>query len=225
MQLHWLQHVPFEGLGYIEEWAHFRGIEISGTRLFAGEHPPATDRFDWLVIMGGPMGIHSHETHPWLVEEKACIRKAIDTGKTVIGVCLGAQLIADTLGAPVYAGEHKEIGWFPIRRDPDGPEWFPEKITVFHWHGDTFDVPKDAIRLASSDAFENQGFIYGDRVVGLQFHMESTRKSVEALVEHCADELVDGPYIQTPMQIHSAYDELTTINAALSRLLDELPRP
>lgn len=225
MRLHCLEHVPFEGLGYIEEWARFRKFEISSTRLYAVEPLPAVDAFDWLVIMGGPMGIHDHDEHPWLADEKSLIKKAIEGGRTVVGICLGAQLIANALGARVYPGEHKEIGWYPIRRDADAPEWFPAEITVFHWHGDTFELPDEAIRLASSDACKNQGFIYGDRILALQFHMESTHESVEALIENCADELADGPFIQTEMQIRSSYDELTTINVALSRILDELHRP
>ncbi len=225
MKLHYLQHVPFEGLGYIEEWARSRNIEISCTRLFDNETLPDTDCFDWLVVMGGPMGIHDHDEHPWLAEEKRCIKEAIEAGKTIVGICLGAQLIADVLGAKVYPGPHKEIGWYPIRRTSDAPEWFPGEITVFHWHGDTFDLPEDAIHLASSDACKNQGFLYRGRVLALQFHMESTHQSVEDLVENCADELTVGPYIQSAMQIQSAFDNITHINAALSQILDELPQP
>jgi len=225
MKLHYIQHVPFEGLGYIEEWAEFRHIEISHTRLYAGEPFPKPDAFDWLVIMGGPMGIHDHDEFPWLVDEKAFVRESIVAGKTIIGICLGAQLIADVLGARVYPGPHKEIGWFPIRRAPDAPEWIDEELMAFHWHGDTFDLPEGSIRLASSDACENQGFIYESRVLGLQFHLESTHLSVEALLEHCADELVDGPYIQSAMEIRSSYSELVAMNVALSELLDQLPKP
>lgn len=225
MKLHYLQHVPFEGLGYIAEWAEFRHMEISCTRLYAGDAFPAPDAFDWLVIMGGPMGIYDHEAYPWLVDEKAFIRASIEAGKTIVGICLGAQLIADVLGARVYPGPHKEIGWFPIRRDPDAPEWIAEELTAFHWHGDTFDLPEGCIRLASSDACENQGFIYQNRVIGLQFHLESTRQSVEDLLEHCADELVEGPYIQTELQIQSSFSELNAMNVDLSELLDHLPKP
>lgn len=224
MKLHYLQHVPFEGLGYIEEWAAFRKIELSCTRLYAGEHPPSSARFDWLVIMGGPMGIHDHDEHPWLPAEKEFIRASIDAGKIVVGICLGAQLIAHVLGAEVYPGKYKEIGWFPLRRSPDAPEWIAEELTAFHWHGDTFDLPDGAIHLAASDACRNQGFIYRDRVLALQFHLESTHNSIEELIRNCADELTDGPYIQTAMDIRSAYSNIAPINAALSQLLDELPR-
>ena len=225
MKLHYLQHVPFEGPGFIEEWAAFRKMQITGTRLYADESPPAPSEFDWLVILGGPMGVHDRDKHPWLVEEKAFIREAVDARKTVVGICLGAQLIADVLGAAVYPGPHREIGWFPLRRAPDAPEWIPEELTAFHWHGDTFDLPENAIRLASSDACNNQGFIYRDRVLGLQFHLESTRQSVEALIEHCAGDLTEeGLYIQSALQIRSAYSNLSSINAAMSQLLDVLPR-
>ena len=199
-------------------------MQITGTRLYAGEEPPSPSDFDWLVIMGGPMSVHDHDTHPWLVEEKAFIRETIDAGKTVVGICLGAQLIADVLGARVYPGPHKEIGWFPLRRTPEAPEWIPEELTAFHWHGDTFDLPESAIRLASSEACMNQGFFYRDRVVALQFHLESTHRSVEALLDNCGHELVDAPYIQSAFQIRSAYSNLSTINAVMSQLLDELPR-
>lgn len=225
MKLHYLQHVPFEGLGYIEEWARFREIEISRTCLFADEALPALDDFDWLVIMGGPMGIYDHRVYPWLVDEKNFIKACIETGKTVVGICLGAQLIANALGAKVYPGPHKEIGWFPIRRVKDAPEWLPENLTVFHWHGDTFNLPLNAVRLASSDACENQAFLYGDRVLALQFHLESTHESVEGLIENCGDELVEGLFIQSAIDIRAEYSKLAEINVVMSELLDRLPKP
>ncbi len=189
MILHWLQHVPFEGLGYIEDWAKSQSMEISCTRLFADEALPSSEAFDWLVVMGGPMGIYEHEKHPWLVVEKEFIKKAIVAGKTVLGICLGAQLIADVLGAKVYPGPQKEIGWFPIRRAEGAPEIIPEELTAFHWHGDTFEIPEGATRLASSKASKNQGFVYNNCVFALQFHMETTPQSMDALIENCSDEL------------------------------------
>ncbi len=186
MKLHYLQHVPFEGLGIIENWAVSNGFEISCTRLFADEKLPDIGSFDWLVVMGGPMGIYDHEAHPWLMAEKQLIKNTIDAGKTVLGICLGAQLIADVLGAKVYPGPQKEIGWFPLQ---GSNPLLPETLTAFHWHGDTFEIPKGATHLASSAACKNQGFIYNGRVVGLQFHLETTPQSMEALIENCGDEL------------------------------------
>ena len=222
MKLHWFQHVPFEGLGIIEDWANAHRAELSCTRLFVDEKPPAIDSFDGLIVMGGPMGIHDHGEHPWLVAEKEFIKQAIDAGKTVLGICLGAQLIADVLGATVYPGPQKEIGWFPVQRAANAPKLLPRELTVFHWHGDTFDLPRGAIRLASSAACENQGFIYNDRVVGLQFHMETTPGSMEALIENCGHELVDAPGIQTSEQMRNGLSNLEDIHTAMRHVLDAL---
>jgi len=234
MKLHWLQHVPFEGLGIIQEWTDANGFEISCTRLFAGEQLPEIETFDWLVVMGGPMGIYDHEDHPWLAAEKQFIKTAVDAGKTILGICLGAQLIADVLGAKVYPGPEKEIGWFPIQRTEGAPKIIPDELTAFHWHGDTFEVPDGAVRLASSEICKNQGFVYNDRVVALQFHLETTPESMEALIKNCADELPcsDAPlqrnaarsriYIQTAEQMRSAVSNIENINTSMKGLLDQL---
>ena len=134
-----------------------------------------------MIVMGGPMNIYEEKKYPWLLREKCFIEDATKTGKVVIGICLGAQIIADVLGANVYAGEHKEIGWFPIFRTKEAGESivfrdFPSELEVFHWHGDSFDLPSGCIRLAESAACPNQAFIYDERVVGLQFHLEVTRQ-------------------------------------------------
>jgi GMP synthase-like glutamine amidotransferase len=226
IRLHYLQHVPFEDLGIIEEWATARGFEIRVSQLFNHDPLPAFEHVDWLVVMGGPMGIYDHVEHPWLVAEKAFIKQAIDAGKTVLGICLGAQLIADALGAKVYPGPQKEIGWFPIERSPAAPKLLPEKLMVFHWHGDTFDLPEGAVHLASSSACSNQGFIYNHRVIGLQFHLETTPKSMEALIENCGEELpnVDEASslitLQTAKQIRAGVQYIESINTAMKQLLD-----
>lgn len=222
MKLHCLQHVPFEGLGFIEEWAEAHGFSISVSQLFNNDSLPDPDDFDWLVVMGGPMGIYDHDKHPWLVAERDFIRQSIDAGKTVLGICLGAQLIADALGARVYPGPLKEIGWFPIQRMEGAPELLPSEATVFHWHGDTFDIPDGAIRLAASEACRNQGFIYNDRVVALQFHMETTVESLEALIENCSSELVDAPFIQSAEHMRAGRHNIGILNAAMQNVLDQL---
>ena len=223
MRLHWLQHVPFEDLGHIEEWAGKQGFDISRTRLFEEKDMlPQLDTFDWLVVMGGPMGIFDIDEHPWLAAEKEFINRAIDADKIVIGICLGAQLMADVLGAGVFPGPQKEIGWFPVRRAEDGPDWFPETLTVFHWHGDTFTIPAGAVRLAVSEPGINQGFVYNDRAVALQFHMETTSAGMDALIKNCGHELVDAPYIQTAEQMHAGSSHVEGVNRTLERLLDSL---
>ncbi|HEY5653333.1 MAG TPA: type 1 glutamine amidotransferase, partial [Pontiella sp.] len=162
--------------------------------------------------------------YPWLKAEKELIIQAVHAGKTILGVCLGAQLIADALGAKVYSGPHKEIGWFPIQCFNSDLIWPENQLTVFHWHGDTFDLPKGAKRIASSAACKNQAFIVKDRILGLQFHMETTLEGIETLIENCGHELVEAPFIQTPKEMRSGAVNIKSINCALEHLLDSLPR-
>jgi GMP synthase (glutamine-hydrolysing) len=222
MKLHYLQHVPFEGLGHIETWAKTHDFTLSCTRLFDGETLPALSDIDWLIVMGGPMGIYDHEEHPWLIAEKAFIKAAIDSGKTVLGICLGAQLMANVLGARVYPGPQKEIGWYPIRRSAGAPDLIPEELTVFHWHGDTFEIPAGAIPLATSEPGINQGFVYNGNTVALQFHMETTQASMEALIENCSHELTDAPSIQSAEQMRAAGSNIRNINDHMTALLNRL---
>jgi GMP synthase-like glutamine amidotransferase len=227
MRIHCLQHVPFEDAANIADWAIGRGHSVTCTRLYAGEPLPPTDAFDWLAVMGGPMNIYQHDAFPWLVSEKDFIRKAIERGKCVVGVCLGAQLAADVLGGRVTANAHKEIGWFPVKLTPPGRrsalfDGFPEEFVAFHWHGDTFAIPPDAEGLATSEACENQAFQYAGRVLGLQFHLDYSIESIEKMLRHCGDELVGGPYVQTAEAIRESCCRVAATTALLGRLLDNL---
>jgi GMP synthase-like glutamine amidotransferase len=228
VRLHYLQHVPFEGLGSILEWANRRAGELSATKFFEDPAFPDLREVDLLVIMGGPMSVNDESQYAWLTAEKKFIRDAIEAGKAVLGVCLGAQLVASALGSPVYAISEKEIGWFPVSRTEDasasmGNFLFPHQADVFHWHGETFDLPEGASRLASSPACPNQAFQLRRRVIGLQFHLEVTPGSVAALVDNCRHELIPAPYIQTETEIASAPAEIyESANALMSDLLDYL---
>jgi GMP synthase-like glutamine amidotransferase len=208
MKIHWFQHVPFEGLGAIEGWMLARGHTLSVTRFYAGEEPPATvDGFDWLIVMGGPMNIYQYRDYPWLRDEKRVIREAATAGKRVLGVCLGAQLIADVLGGKVYQNAEREIGWLPVLATPEGrvsPFEFPGETVVFQWHGDTFSLPSGSVRLARSGGCENQAFAVDPRVLGLQFHLEMTPADVAGIVQACADELTAGRYVQSADAIIAA---------------------
>ena len=194
MKIACLQHAPFEGPAAIAEWARSRGHDLVCHELHANEPPPPLEDSDILLLMGGPMNLHETSKYPWLAAEKTTIREAIREGKIVIGICLGAQLIADSLGAAVLPGSEREIGWFPIRRRPECPAAFalPETLPVFHWHGDFFETPEGALPLASSAACPHQGFVHGGRVLGLQCHLESTPESVAALIEACGHEIGEG---------------------------------
>lgn len=206
MRAHYLQHVPFEGPGSIVSWLAAAGWKITRTRLFASEALPDPGALDLLVIMGGPMSVHDEDEFPWLTTEKRFIREVIDSGTPALGICLGAQLIASAMGARVYRNPVKEIGWLPVRgvAGNDGCIFrFPQSETVFHWHGETFDLPPGATRLAQSDGCENQAFQLGESVIALQFHLETTPEAVRELVANCRDELVPARYIQTEEEILS----------------------
>lgn len=224
MRILYLQHVPFEGPGYITVWAENAGCQLSSTKLYEGETFPCTDRFDWLIIMGGPMSVHDTGIYPWLSSEREFIGTAIAEGKRVLGICLGAQLIANVLGAKVYPCRYKEIGWFPIEKSKSSTakiiDIFPDRIDVFHWHGETFDLPEGATLIASSTACANQGFVFRERVIGFQFHLESTPDSVRKLISHSSDEIKAAPYIQTAEKILADEGRFQKINAIMNRVLD-----
>jgi len=226
MRAHYLQHVPFEGLGSIEAWLHSANYEITSTQLYESAELPRVEEIDLLIIMGGPMSINDENDYPWLVDEKKFIRSVIESGKPTLGICLGAQLIASAMGGKVYPNSVKEIGWFPIRAAASSNRaafTFPEETMVFHWHGETFSLPSEAVQIAESEACKNQAFQIGDSVIGLQFHLETTPESAQAIVDNCRDELVSGKYIQSEKDVLSVPRErYTSINGLMSNILEYL---
>ena len=207
MRAHYLQHVPFEGLGSIEPWLRKAGYELTGTRFFESADLPAPDAIRFLVVMGGPMSVNDEAGHPWLVQEKRFIRDCIQAGIPVLGICLGAQLIASAMSARVYRHHTQEIGWFPVQsvHPAEGDAFhFPPSVEAFHWHGETFDLPPGATLLASSAACENQAFQLGRSVLGLQFHLETTPEAAREIVAHCREELRPARYVQSEAEILSA---------------------
>ncbi len=226
-RIHCFQHVPFENPGTVAEWIQDRGHALDFTRFFDGELPPTMEGVDLLLVMGGPMGVDDRHLYPWLEPEMEAIDRAIAAGKAVLGICLGAQLVAKVLGATVQPNDCKEIGWFPISADPglDGHPLgraFPSRWPALHWHGDTFDIPAGASRLGSSQGCRNQGFFYGERVVGLQFHLEVTRQGATALVSQCARDLAPGPWIATADEILAEDAPFEDSHRLMGRLLDLL---
>ena len=228
MRAHYLQHVPFEGLGSIEPWFEAAGYEITHTRFFESTRLPSVDDVQFLVVMGGPMSVNDEDRFPWLVAEKQFIRRAVGSGKPVLGVCLGAQLIASALGARVYPHHCKEIGWFPVSAvaaDGSGLFCFPPQLDAFHWHGETFDLPSGAVRLARSEGCENQAFQLGRCVIGLQFHLETTPATARELVANGRDELSPGRYVQSETEIlQAAGGRYRSINHLMSEILAFLQR-
>jgi GMP synthase-like glutamine amidotransferase len=192
MRAHYLQHVPFEGLGSIEPWLKRFGYEISHTPFFESGELPDINELALLIVMGGPMSVNDESRFPWLLKEKRFIRLAIEQRKPVLGVCLG-----------VFS--------------------FPPSINVFHWHGETFDLPPDAVRIARSEGCENQGFQLGSSAIGLQFHLEMTSDSVRDIITHCRDELRPSKYVQSEAHILGvAPENYQAINALMDEVLSFL---
>jgi GMP synthase-like glutamine amidotransferase len=223
------QHVVFEDLGCISEWCLNQGYQVSYTRFYQGDSLPKADDFDLLIVMGGPMGVYDEDRYPWLAGEKLAIRSAIEQNKKVLGICLGAQLIAEALGSRVFQNPEKEIGWFEVMHTEEGRsepllDGVQIPSAVFHWHGDTFDLPMHARHVFYSEACKNQAFIYKGHVLGLQFHFEATRKSLKSMIENGRQELVRGKYIQTEAQMLAGSDFIASNNKTMFQVLDNLIR-
>lgn len=201
MRVHYIQHVAFEGLGYIAQWLQENGHSVTATCVWEKAVFPAVDDFDVLIIMGGPMGVYDDHQYSWLAEEKNFIFDAIRAEKRILGICLGAQLLASVLGATVFTNKHKEIGWFPITIDASFAGWLgapaPEVLNVFHWHGDKFDNPYGGTIHAASAACNHQLFTFNDNMIGLQFHLEATPQTIAEMLHHGRQELTDGDYVQS----------------------------
>lgn len=239
MKIHYIQHAPFETPGVILDWAAENGHRLTKTFVYSADKnesafPPLED-FDWLIIMGGAMNVYEDGMYPWLGPEKAFIKKAAEAGKTILGLCLGAQLLAVVLGGEVTQNAEKEIGWFPVTLTPAAlklPHFslLPEKPVVFQWHGDTFSVlPPGAVLLAEGGVCENQAFMYGKKIFAFQFHWENTAGTIEEFIASGGEELArGGNYVQKPEEMRvPEYIRRSNawMRAFLSRLEGEDKKP
>lgn len=225
MRIHYLQHVEFEDPAGMLDYFKDRDFVVSSTKLFLNQEFPSPDSFDLLIIMGGPMGVYDEKKFTWLKDEKKFIREAIDSAKPVIGVCLGAQLIAEVLGAEVTKNRFREIGWFPVKKSESlkssaFDSILPDEFEAFHWHGDTFTLPEKAKSIGSTEACANQGFIYNKKILALQFHLETTLQSASALIENCGNELDGSRYVQSRDEIVSQINKFEKINDLMNKILD-----
>jgi GMP synthase-like glutamine amidotransferase len=232
MRVHIFQHVPFEGIGSVQAWLDRRQIIPSFTRFYAGHEPPSAREYDSLIIMGGPMSVNDGGKHPWLAAEMKAIAEAVDAGRRVLGICLGAQLLARSLGCRVFPNAVKEIGWSAVHHVEPGPgagrgaspggatAALPHRTLVFQWHGETFDLPPGAVHLLSSDACAHQAFQLGETVLALQFHLETTIEGARALIESCPEDLASGPGVQGAEEMTASPRRFTDSNRLMDAVLD-----
>ena len=226
MRIHCNLHETFEGPGCINDWIKQKDYITTASHTYLNETYPSMEQFDWLIIMGGTMSTYEEEKHKWLQAEKKFIRQAIESDKIVLGICFGAQMIAEALGGKVYPAKEQEIGWFPIDMNknnlPAGLSPLPVNPTVFHWHGDTFDLPDEAVHLASSEATINQAFIYHNRVMALQYHHELTTKAISLMNEKLGAQLSKARYVQSAEEIMKGVSHIDENSRIMFKIMDYL---
>ncbi|HEX7382105.1 MAG TPA: amidotransferase [Nevskiaceae bacterium] len=218
-----VQHSESEGIGAIAAWLDARGATRRAIRLDRGEAPPPALEGDLAIVMGGPMSVNDTAAFPWLATEREWLVERIRADAPLLGVCLGAQQIAAALGARVYRGATREIGWFDVMGQPTQPGdfAFPGRLRAFHWHGDTFDLPRGARRLASSAAFREQAFQHGRHVLALQCHLEVTPAAVATFVDAFRGDLTSGEACVQDASIlrNAPAEDYRSMHEVLSRLL------
>lgn len=229
MRIHSLQHVSYEFLTTVEWWARDNNHSVSRTLLCQDFELPGLDDFDLLVILGGPMNIYEEDQYPWLKAEKKFIANAVENGKLVLGLCFGAQLLADALGARVYKSRYKEIGWHPVSlteaaKDSRVFSRLPITFTPFHWHEYTFEIPPGCKRVAESEGCVNQAFECEDRLIGLQFHIEPSTESLKRVITCCGDKIGKGKYVQSPDEMLNDKSSLGELASVMTLLMEGLER-
>lgn len=227
MKIHILQHVHFEGPGYIFDWAKENNHSLSFTKFYEAFALPLPTEIDFLVILGGPMSIDEESKYSWLIGEKGYISEMINKGKKVLGICFGSQLIADALGSDVFNNSEKEIGWFPIKKNPNTTNnWvksLPDDLVAFHWHRQTYNLPDGCEILFSSQTTNIQGFSFKNKVYALQLHLEIRQVDLKEMVKIMHQDLTEGErYVHTANEIMGERCHFAPNKSALFSLLDHI---
>jgi|UPI000360F61E GMP synthase (glutamine-hydrolysing) len=227
--IHVVQHAAFEGAAAIETaLADHPDFSFTFTHLYAGESlPERCDDLGLILLMGGPMSVHDEALYPWLKQEKQWLKQAVADGRRIVGVCLGAQLMAEVLGGAVTTNRHKEIGWFPVTRVTDEAPWsqlLPSSMLAFHWHGEGFSLPAGAQCLLRSEACAHQAFIWHPQVLALQCHLEMTADTIAALCHHCRDDLVAGSWVQQPEAMQVSHEQFAVAQSLMVGLIHYMSR-
>ena len=227
MRVHVIDHDP---IGFsrtnVSMWAEKKGYECTKTDVFRMEPLPSLHEFDWLV--GGSQHVWDEATHPWLSNEKDFLAKALTCDKIILGICFGAQLLAEILGGKVFPNNHKEIGWFEVHLTSAGKKSFlfqrvPESFVTFHWHSDHFSLPPGCTRLAFTEPTPNQAFVCRNRpVVGFQFHPEFTLELVRLFSNEYSQEWVPGPYVSGKAAVIAKTKEMSDTYSLMETLLDNM---
>ena len=232
MRIHCFQHVAFENPGTILEWISNNNYSISYTKFYEADFQlPEMSTFDVLLVLGGFMNVNEEIKFPWLIAEKNFIKNTIDAGKKIVGICLGSQLISAVLGAKVYQGNEKEIGFFPVDFSQEALSshffnHFKNPYSLFHWHGLTFDLPMNAQLIASSSVYKNQSYIIDNQILAMQFHLEMNANTLQEMLFHDGDELYEkGSFIQNKSEIQEGFHYLNQnkidLHVLLSKFLND----
>jgi GMP synthase-like glutamine amidotransferase len=215
------QHAEGEWIGSMTDWFADKDFQLQTYRLDLNESLPTVEQFDWLLIMGGPMSAYDEDIHPWLVAEKKIIKEAIESDKTILGICLGGQLIASSMGVDVYRNTEQEVGWHAITKTDPCATWMPDTLVPLSWHYDCFDLPNGAIPFATSAVTPYQGFKLGENVWALQFHLEAQDNTVSSFLALDDEGLPLGEYVQSEAEMFST-QHLEQSRQAIYSLLEQM---
>ena len=231
MRIHLLEHDPIDiRRNNITTWAEKKGYAVGWTDVFTGARIPSQSNFDWLIVMGGSQHAWEEQSHRWLADEKRFITEVLSADKVILGICFGAQLLAEALGGRVFPNQKEEIGWYRVRLSPHGRQSFlfknvPETFLTFHWHSDHFSLPPGCTGLAYSEPTPYQAYTHKNhRIAGLQFHPEYTLEMVRFFATEYGDDWKKNRYVAGKEAVLSQSEQVPETYWLMELLLDNMER-